>query len=608
MASLKGKELAFLPRTHDLKEFEAIGRAAKAAGFTHLFVSDLAERTDFRGEEVDSPWCEWSAVLPSLFKHVTPPGLEDAYPARNVKAQFDFLKAKYAICKKLGMRAAYYGTEPHWLNERVYAKHPGWRGSRADNSLRATGLYYSPNTDHPEVRAAYRAGMRMLCKACPGLDLFTFNTNDSGGFYPWDKRLFSGVNGPTGTQGKDMGLRVTEFLLDMRAGALDAGVDAHVFTNVYHWFNDDETHLVLRSLKPGIGVNGICPGEHQAECSLLGSGGSTYFVGPTLNKDNAVLDGLRGALNVKAGKARRYMGGGNSLDYFKAFTFGLTCEAPAHQRGWLELYHQLAVDMYGPEAADHVVDGWQTRDRAHTQAGAVGMPDAHTRLRWLTRPLVAHQELLMEDELSYWAPFAYYSRKAQPDKFLDYLNCSGYNMVENWAQASTICCGIDGVEGTLKAAAGHFQTAAAKAPNAKVRRALELEATRILVERSMALTVRHVLQVGTLIYLRDAANRTEPRVDSTRSNRPVMPKGDFGDEGLWYMQRALRWELDNIAELIPLLENAPEPIFFTAPHPSFEGPLILGGDVLAQVKRKQAIMIKHWRDVEIGYYKPTYGG
>ncbi|HTL51665.1 MAG TPA: hypothetical protein VL860_03725, partial [Planctomycetota bacterium] len=104
------KELIFAPRTHNLKEFEALGREAKASGFTHLVISDLAERADFQGEELDSPWCEWSAILPAIFKHVTPKGLEDAYPKKNVKAQMGFMKAKHAICKKLKLRAAYYGT------------------------------------------------------------------------------------------------------------------------------------------------------------------------------------------------------------------------------------------------------------------------------------------------------------------------------------------------------------------------------------------------------------------------------------------------------------------------------------------------------------------
>lgn len=602
------KELVYSPRTHDLKEFEAIGRLAKAEGFTHLVISDLAVRSDFTGEQIDSPWCEWSAILPAIFKHVTPTGLEEAYPAGNVKAQFDFLKAKYTICKKLGMHAAYYGTEPHWLHERVYAKHPEWRGSRVDNSLRAIGMYYAPNTDHPEVRAAYREGVRLLCKACPGLDIFSFNTNDSGGFYPWEKRLFSGVNGPTGTQGKDMGLRVVEFLSELRAGAGEAGVDAHIFTNVYGWFNDDETHLVLRSLKPGVGVNGRCPGEHEVECSLMSCGGSSWMPSPVINRDGAVLAGLHGALNVAGGKAKRFLGGGNSPEYFRAFGFGRKQKRPGHQREWIELFHKLAVEMYGEESADDVVDAWQTRERAHVQAGAIGMPDGSVRLRWLTRPLVARQELLTEEELSYWAPFAYYSKKAQPEKYLDYLNCSGYQWVYNWEQATTIACGIDNVEGTLKRAADEFATAAGKARDAAIRRALEMESYRVLAERSMALTARHVIQVATLGYLRDAANLVQPRTTSISPVAPAMSKGDFGDEGLWFMQRALRWELDNVNELVALMKKAPEPLFYTAPNPSFTGPLLLEKDLLASLQKKATIMLRHWRDVEIGYYKPTFGG
>ena len=607
--ALAGKELVFSPRTHDLKEFEELGRAAKAAGFTHLVISELAERTDFTGEEKDSPWCEWSAVLPAVFKHVTPPGLEDAYPAENVKAQMDFMKAKHAICDKLDMRAAYWGTEPHWLSERVYRKHPAWRGSRCDNSLRATGMYFAPNTDHPEVRAAYREAMRMLAKECPRLDIFSFNTNDSGGFYPWDKRLFSGINGPTGTLGNDMGLRVVEFLEQLRAGSLDAGIDAHIFTNVYGWFNDDETHLVLRTLRPGVGVNGVCPGEHEAECSLVGCGGSPYFVGPLVNKAGAILNGVTGAMNVKKGKALRFIGGGNSPDYFKAFTFALQFDPPRNQRETIDLRHKVAAEFFGAEAADDVVDAWATLDRAHTQMNTVnvGTDGNQLRLRWMARPLVAHQDLLDEDERAYWEPFSYYSRQAQPEKYLDYLNCSGYNVCYNWEQATTVACGIDGIEATLKGAADQFLRAAAKAGKAEAEK-LQMEAYRTLAARSLVLTVRHFLQVGTLIYLRDEANAEHPQEQTADPSRPSMPKGDLGSKGLWYMQRAIRWEVDNVVELIDLVKKAPEPLFWTAPHPSFEGPLVMGGNILEQLEKKLEITLRHWRDAELGYYRPTYGG
>ena len=195
----QSKLIAYSPRTRDLKEFERLARKAKDAGFTHLVISELADRTDLRGEDKDSPWCDWSTILPSIFKHHLPKGMEDAFPAAFVKRQMSFMKAKHAIAKRLGMRAAYYGVEPLWLSDRVYRKHPQWRGSRADNCLRTTGMYFAPNTDHPEVRDAYRKAVSAILKQCPLLDMFYFVTNDSGAFFPWDGRLFVNPNGPTGS-------------------------------------------------------------------------------------------------------------------------------------------------------------------------------------------------------------------------------------------------------------------------------------------------------------------------------------------------------------------------------------------------------------------------
>jgi hypothetical protein len=178
------KRLAFNPRTNDLKEFEQLAAAAKDAGFTHIHISDLFDRTDYRGEDKDSFWCDWSALLPSLFKCVTPAGLEDAFPADFVKKQMAFMKAKHKIVAKLGMQAALWGCEPHWLSERVWKKHPEWRGSRCDNSLRTTGMFFALNVYHPEVLAAYRQGMKLLRRELPLLEIFSFATNDSGAAFP----------------------------------------------------------------------------------------------------------------------------------------------------------------------------------------------------------------------------------------------------------------------------------------------------------------------------------------------------------------------------------------------------------------------------------------
>ncbi|MCE9615824.1 MAG: hypothetical protein K8T26_16260 [Lentisphaerae bacterium] len=611
---IPAKTLIFSPRTWDLKEFEALSAAAKDAGFTHIAISELAERTDLQGAEKDSPWTEWSALLPTIFKHATPPGLEDAFPADFVRRQMDFMKAKHRIVEKLDMRAAYFGQEPQWLNDRVYRKHPQWRGSRADNSLRTTGIYFSPNTDHPEVRALYRTAVCEIVRQCPRLDFFAFGTNDSGGFYPWDKRLFSGPNGPTGYEGRDMGKRVVDFLAELRAGAKDAGVDAKIFTNIHGWFTDDEKHLVMRSLTPGLGcANGSVPPPYTAECSLLGcgvwGGSSVWHPGNIFHNFPAPMSVIGGVSAVKTHPALQFCSGGNSVDYFKAFKIAMSMPPATTPRTKVDVLTRMAQEMYAPDVAEEILAAWYTLERVdHMLDVTAFSPLVTVMLRWLTRPFVAHQERLTEDEKSYWVPYIYQSQKSHPDKWLDYLNNVGYQLISNWAEASKVCCALDSVEGALAAAAAQLEAAAAKTANQDAAERLVQEGLQIRAMRSVALTYRHYLQLGTLIYVRDQQNALAPKTTATSPELTPMPKGDLGDQGLWYLHRAMRWELDNTNELIDLIKRAKKPLFFTAPVPSWTGALVLEKDLLANLERKVEITLNHWRDAESGWYRPTYGG
>jgi hypothetical protein len=606
--------MVFSPRTHDLKEFARIAAEAKKGGFTHIIISDLYDRTPLMGAEKDSPWCEWAAILPGIFKHALPAGLEDAYPAAWVKKQMDFMKAKHKIVEKLGMKAAYYGTEPHFMNEAVYRKHPQWRGSRTENTLRATSLHFAPNTDHPEVREAYRKGMQMILKQCPLIEIFTFNTNDSGGFYPWEKRLFSGINGPTGYEGRDMGIRVKEFLMNMRQGAAEIKKDVHVFTNVYGWFVDDEMHLVLRSMEPGIGVNGRCPGQYEEQCSLrpMGSwGGSAWFPAPLIDKEPAPQSMVDAAASIRTAKAYGFCTGGGAPEMFEALKIALSMPPATNTRSRQAVISKMAEEMYGKEAADDVVDAWATAEHAGTVAGAVGASlfAGPVMLRWLTRPMVAHQELLTEDERSYWEPYIYHSKGAHPDRYLDYLNLVGYQHVTNWEEAGRVCSSLYGVAGSYESAAQKYEAAAKKAKKSSDRDRLIADSFRMRANKCLASTVHQFMQMGTLIYIRDEENLRDPKTTMVDElQRPSMPKGNFGSQGLWFMNRALRWELDNTYELIDLLKKAPVNPFYTAQHPSFIGPLVLEPNLVENLERKVDIMLKHWRNTEIGWYKPTYGG
>ncbi|MCE9614511.1 MAG: hypothetical protein K8T26_09560 [Lentisphaerae bacterium] len=617
-----GPQLIFNPRTVDLKEYEALARRARDAGFTHLYISQLSERTDFMGDNANSPWTEWSNIFPCIFKHVTPPGLEEAYGAAFVKRQMAWMKKKHAICEKLGMRAAYFGTEPLWLSERVYAKHPEWRGSRCDNSLRTTGLHFAPNTEHPEVREAYRRGVEMLVNACPLLDTFVFHSNDCGAGYPWTERLYVNPNGATGYEGRDMGHVVVNFLESIRAGAQAGGArDPRVFISAYGWFKPQETHLVVRSLKPGFGCVGTLRSEDAnlvRECSLSHAGGWSLGGGagmdPIISSFPQPMGMLYAAAAMRAGRVVRFDSGGVASDYFDALKLAREVPALDTPSARLAGLLHLARGLYGADVAEDVVAAWQTLERAETMASVSGAPTFYgpIMLRWLVRPLVARQERLTDDEKAYWVKYLYQSPESQAETYLDYLNCCGYSEVDNWYDASRIAIAIDGIEGTLKEAATQLKAASDKAQDRAGARRLLLDHYRVRAYRSIFLTIRHVVQVGSLIRLRDedlAKRGARGEVmTSTRPERPDLPIGNMGSVGLFYLHRALRWELDNVNELIRIIRECPEPIFYTAIDEAHEGSLVLGPNLLEDLQRKARIMLKHWRDAEDGWYRPTLGG
>jgi hypothetical protein len=606
-----GKILIHASRTHDLAAFEQEARAAKRAGFTHIQIALLSERTDFRGEDRGSPWCEWSVLQCSLFKFATPPGLEDAYPAAFVKRQMAFLKARHAICRKLGLRAAFHGLEPHWLSERVYAKHPQWRGSRCDNSLRTSGMFYMPNVYHPEVLTAYRAAAREIVRQCPLIDVFSFHTNDAGASMPWTKRLYTGPNGPTGYLGRDMGDCVTNFMLAVREGALESKIDARVFIDCHYWFNDDEANLIRKSLKPGVGIHGTAPGALAAEHSLVwtpGWGTGGVNMDGVVDKYPTPMELVKSVATLKTSPSRRFMLWGDGPEFFEAFRVAMDQPPAQSEPERCAVLTRIAEEVYAPDVANELVDAWYTLDRANLAMGVIGVGTLDSvMLRWLVRPFVAHQDMLTAHERAWWEPFLYQSRESQPETHLSYLEAFGsYPVADNWADATKISCGIDAVEGLLAAAANTLEAAAQKTTVKAAKTRILNDAFRIRATRCIVLTKRHYVQMGVLIKMRDAENAAHPKTGAVGPEQPDLPRGTVGSHGLFYMQRAMRWELDNTNELIEILERSPVPLIVT--NKAYEGPLVMGPGLLSQLRKKAAVTLKYWRTADVGYYRPTMGG
>ncbi len=606
-----GKLLVFNPRTRDLSEFERLARAARDAGFTHVVISELSGRTDLEGYDAGSPWCEWSTIMPALFKHATPPGLEDAYPEAFVRREAAFMKAKHDLAAGLGLRCAYYGVEPMWLRDAVYRRQPEWRGSRADNPLRTTGLFFAPNTDLPAVRAAYREAVRRILSDCPLIDIFQFVTNDSGAFYPWGNRLFVNPSGPTGFEHRDTGERVVGFLLALRAGAQDVGVDAWFYTDC--GFTPDERYNILKNLQPGIGVACHAPAPFTVDGSIQGIGGwggGMWLPDPLIDKLPTPMSVLEGVRAIRTSPVRRFTTGGNSLDYFSAFRAAMDMPVATTVRARVDVLHRMAEAVYSPETADMVMEAWDELERANLMMRTAGVNVINGPLlgRWLVRPLVAYPERLSADERAYWEPYLYQSPVAQPESYLDYLTILGTPEVRTWEEAARVCIPIDSIAATLAGAASRLERASALTADPAVRDKLMLDALRLRAQQCVTLTIRNTLQVGTLIRQRDLDNAQRPKDTVTEPGSPNLPKGDPGSTGLFFMHRALRRELDNTYELIRLMERAAEPLIFTERNPADEGSLFYGPNLLENLRRKADIMLRHWRTAEEGYYQPTRGG
>ncbi len=604
-------------RTLDLKDFEAQARLAKAAGMTHMDISWLRELTDFQGDDAHSPWCQWSMVSPSVFKFATPPGLEEAYPADFVTRQMEWLKAKHAICQKLGLRAAFYGNEPHWLSERVYARHPEWRGSRCDNSLRTTGMHFAPNMDHPEVLEAYRTAVRMIAAACPLIDTWFFMDNDSGSGFTWGGRLYVNPNGPIGGDKVDMGQRTLKFVRAMREGAI-AGGNADPQFYQLGWCTPDEERLIKKACEPGIGMYQKLPENPalHAEGALMwgGTWGGHSSWWPLMQDYPTPFSVITGAAIMRTSSARNFWTYGDSHRFYPALTAALAEPVPTCERERLQVAARIAAALFAEDCVDPVVDAWVSMDKAEAIANAPGLEVRHglDHLRWLTRPLVAHQDLLSEDEMAYWAPYLYQSQKADPDSWLDYVNHSGYPVAANFDVATCGCLALMQAMGLLAQAAAKLEAARNMTQSATAREALQLDIYRVKAWRCGFFSMHNNLQMGTLIKVRDAFNRKlaaqgEPPT-VTSPERPDWPCGNRGSNGLFYMHRAMRWELDNMTELIGLLEACPVPLYTLAPRPEMECSFLFNPDLANQLKRKREIMLKHWREAERGWYRPTLGG
>lgn len=616
------KNILFDAYTKNLEEFEDLVVKSKEAGITHVNISRLSRRTEYVDKDINerNPWTEWSIMVSSVFKHYQPSELEGVYDKDFVQDQMNLLKKKHEIVSKYGLKSFYSGNEPLWLPNKVYEKHPNWRGARGDNSLRTRDLLYAPCIDQPEVLKLYRQAAYEIVKAAPSINIFTFSTDDSGAAICWTERLYAGINGPTWCAGRDVGERVTVFLKTIRQGAIDAGVDARVY--LVGGLSKSETLSVISKLEPGIGI-GINPSiittipEKLKEC-FIGFAEWTPWE-TAVNKLSypflfmSGFDATRkyGCDSIQIGfcfspadptifTALRILNG-TRLDNFDSFEEKMNIiKRIAEAEFTQEVASQVMEAWYEIEVARHLIDSLGPAFKVVTYMGPLAN-------RWLVRPILGTQHKLTADELSYCKRWIY---QITPDGYKDYLKVCHIRYFENWAHARDIGSVVEFAKAHLLRAATLFRKAKEKVSDSVLKEKLELNALKADAQRCFLTNISNTIQIAVISYEREKnadSYREETDPDTLAFSDPEQIPWDRGSMQLQMIYNLQRSELDNTNELIEILQKSPEPLIVSTPDKSQEGFYRYGPDLIDQLKKKVELMQKHWRDVDEFYFRPIRG-
>ena len=569
-----------------MDEFSRLAETAAASGFTHVDIGALTKKSRYQlmnnGEYCSGYdfYPEYTARFPALFKFYVPPELSSALPEDYTKKNLDALAERGEIAAQFGLRGAFFGAEPQFLPEEVYAEHPDWRGPRCDHLFRSLNPRFAPCTDNPEVLELYKTASRNVVNAAPILDTFGFLTNDSGAGICWARDLYPGMNGPAACKNRSMRERMNGLMDAIGCGTREAGCEPVVyFFHVGIWSYSGMVPLLAANDGSRLAV---CrppldkPIVHENPLSMLAALETAVECGA-----ETVVCAIEGAANFSEKSVYPRMVG----------IFRKRPSASLMER--LAILRETLTDVLPARAIEWMLNGWVHLDRALHEFKKLFKQSFFFYLcvseRWLTRPLVPFPQELAEEDRSYYEKHVW--NVLGEDVGADLLDLHGSRWIElvqtpaEAYRAERSCdLVIEGLDTAIQS------TGRAVAPDCTADTAAHLKDTlcRLKGLRCMVRNISNVIRFQTQMDLA----RNGSRMNS-------------GDHVL--MANIMRDELDNIHDLIGLLETSEKPLLRLAATDRDEDTFTLGPDLLDQLKRKTRIMLKHWRDPERLYLaRPKY--
>ncbi len=601
---MSGDEKLFIfhsPMTQvsEFKQLAASAAKLRKHGRVLVNISELADKSWFEIPEGGSPWHEYACYNPTPFKFFPHEKIAPHLPADWVERNRELLLAKTEVLQKLDIEAAFWGYEPNILPESFFEEFPHLRGARVDHPRRSCREAFAMCADLPEVLDMTASMVAELKRNVPNLGVFMFKTNDAGSGLCWSENIYSGPNGPKHCQSRGVGRRARGLLEAIHRGAIDGGGDVDVHMSGYI------TGGELEKIQP-----------HLPPRSWLRSrDNSSMGVGSMIDAGGYPVQGMVNPLSILQSMERYDRP--ETKNVFVSFR-------ASYDRGhdlvettdrvveivddWIERpckgllprltrLRELSERWAGSELADDVFESFVSMDQAFKLKSVVGgrfSPyTGGVSARFITRPLVIKPDLLTDDEEAYWLPHVFNIHESEARD--DYIDSHGGRMYSD----------LPGLSWDPRVRALHGVVAEVARCAEVFGKAQDGPAGEWFRHQWLGLRM-------WCSFIKSCNNFYGGQIirDHNRerlAGEPTIPSKEatwHGDQGIIEWNELQREEFDNVNELISILEEGGLELLCRAEDPRHEDTFLLGPDIVDQLKKKAAIMRRHWCDIEKYFATP----
>jgi hypothetical protein len=568
-----------------LSDFKRVADDASRCGATHLVVTHGLPAATWQLDRPDDPYPTWYSIQPGLLKIFCPERIRPFMNADYAQRVAQILEERCEILRSNGLRGVYLTTEPQVIPESVFEANPSWRGPRVDHPYRSRVARFAPCVSNADVGKLYREAISALVSRCPEIDTLLMMTIDSGSGFCWAPALYPGPNGCSNCCAADLGERAINFLLLLQDAARREGSDLEIDLSEIPpraWMAkafSDPVNLAKR-LPVGLSINNH-EGPDGAYIRPFSQFGNLFYsafypvIGiprPVELIRQQIRDGLSG------GKRRlSNLDDGTHADLMFSILRTLRTDQPKTELEGLNLLGRVAQEAFGVTRADAMVEAWMALDDAEKQLASLDFGPfllmGGLLSRWITRPLVPCPEALEEEELELFLPHLFQARDL--DSALNIIDIQAMRMYEGWSGRLL-------VEQVVTVTDGHLSRATQAAGRTDDKPLLN----RISLLRCLLQNAKHAVSYQ--------AQLDRLKMDDVTESQASPPLGWTGRWENLDLARIARAEIENTLAIIRIISDSEEDIIDQAQRDGEESPLLLGKNLLDQLRQKIVIMNKQW--------------